>query len=86
MENNANFPEGMRISPRRENAPDFIKGHISIRVDEFTSWLHANQKSDGWVNIDIKKSKKGNLYLQLNTYQKDKSVLSDEIPIIEDSY
>lgn len=54
----------------REGAPDFVKGGISIKVDEFITFLRAHE-SKGWVNLDLKKSKGGNLYLELNTYKKD---------------
>lgn len=63
------FPEGIRVEPPREGAPDFVKGRISIRVDELKPWLDKNINDRGWVNLDLKESKGGALYLALNTYQ-----------------
>lgn len=65
------FADGMIFKRPHENAPDFVKGAISIKVDEFKEFLdkHAN---NGWVNLDLKKSKNDKLYLQLNDYKSRK--------------
>ena len=72
MENEKPFVDGMRFKKPHENAPDFIKGQISIKKDEFISWLTA-QGDDEWINIDLKKSRQGNLYLQKNGWKKSES-------------
>ncbi len=41
------FPKGMILKPKREGAPDFVLGSISIKVDEFVGWAKANEKADG---------------------------------------
>ena len=63
------FVSGMRFS-RRENAPVFVIGQLGIKVDELVTFLKANVNDKGWLNIDIKKSKEGKLYCELNTYEK----------------
>ncbi len=65
----ATFPKGMILKSPHPNAPDFVKGSISIKVDEFTDFLNEHE-NNGWVNIDIKKSKEGKTYLQLNDFKK----------------
>ena len=50
------YPAGLFVSPPRSNAPDFVKGRISIRVAEFLEFLNA--KESEWVRIDIKQSRK----------------------------
>jgi hypothetical protein len=72
------FPKGLIIKPKRETAPDFVKAHLSVKVDEFTAFLKEHQ-DNGWVNIDILKSKEGKTYLALNTFKKEM-----DIPVIED--
>jgi len=67
------FAEGIRFSAPnerlKEKAP-WIKGHISIRRAELEDFMQKYTKEDGWINLDLKKSKeKGTLYLELNTYQ-----------------
>ena len=70
MEKEVKFVKGMIFKKPGENAPDFIKGNISVKVDEFTEFMNENV-SNGWINIDLKKSREGKLYLQLNDYKKE---------------
>ena len=48
------FPTGLFVNPPRSNAPDFVKGRISIRVADFLEYL--NGKDSEWLRIDIKES------------------------------
>ena len=66
------FIDGMRFEAPHENAPDFVKGKISIKIDKLIEFLEANRTPSGWLNVDLKESQKGVLYLELNTYQKGK--------------
>jgi len=66
------FPKGIRFIPRTPQQPDFVKGKISIRVDEFISYL-KDKENNGWVNLDILKSKSDKLYLKLNDFQPQRS-------------
>ena len=63
------FADGMRFNLPRPKAPEYVKGSISIKVDNFINFLQTHAKN-GWVNLDLKESKKGVLYLELNTWQK----------------
>jgi len=63
------FCDGMIFKRPREGAPDFVKGAISVKVDEFKRFLDLHN-SEGWVNLDLKVSKGGKLYLELNTWKK----------------
>jgi hypothetical protein len=70
MENQSKiFVSGMSFKRPREGAPEFVKGQISINVKSFIDWFkqHANGKE--WLNIDLKSSKEGKLYLELNTFK-----------------
>ncbi|MGI9118441.1 MAG: hypothetical protein ACR2IQ_02740 [Minisyncoccia bacterium] len=53
----------------KEKAP-FIKGKISIKVSEAIEFLKKHENLGGYVNLDLKKSQKGTLYLELNQYKK----------------
>lgn len=53
---------------RNDNAPDFIIGKQSIKVDEAVAFLQAKQKN-GWVNLEIKQAKGGNYYMELDTWE-----------------
>jgi hypothetical protein len=59
------------IFKKKENAPDFVIGSLSIKVEEAMTSIQEHAKN-GWVNLDIKKSQKGTYYVEVNEYQKDK--------------
>tara|TARA_R100000935_G_C2839573_1_gene170200 strand:+ start:3819 stop:4088 length:270 start_codon:yes stop_codon:yes gene_type:complete len=61
------FADGFSFK-RREGAPEFVIGRQSIKVDEAVAFLKANVKN-GWVNLDIKQSKKGTYYCELDTWE-----------------
>jgi hypothetical protein len=60
------FADGF-IFKRREGAPEWVVGGISVKVDEAVAFLSQHQKN-GWVNIDVKRSKGGSYYMELDTY------------------
>lgn len=67
-DNKAIFPIGIYFDRPRDNAPDFIKGKISIKVDDAIPFLKTYRSERGYVTLDLKKSRDGKLYLQLNTF------------------
>jgi hypothetical protein len=75
-----NFPAGFIWKKPADNAPDFVKGKISIKVSEFKNWLDENVNND-WVNLDVLKSKEGKIYAKKNDWKpekKDDDVISAE--------
>lgn len=70
------FADGFSFK-RRENAPDFVVGSISVKVDEATTFLKDNAKN-GWVNIDIKTAKSGKPYMELDTWEPQKKEVVTE--------
>ena len=61
------FADGF-IFKRQENAPEFVVGSMSIKVDEAMAFLAQNE-SKGWVNLNVKKSKGGKFYMELDTWK-----------------
>jgi len=61
------FADGFSFK-RNDNAPEFVVGRQSVKVDEAVAFLQQHQKN-GWVNIDIKQSKKGTYYCELDTWE-----------------
>jgi|TARA_R110002073_G_scaffold215365_2_gene375624 hypothetical protein len=61
------FGEGIFFK-QKDNAPSFVMGAVSIKVDEFIVFLKDNVKK-GWVNLDLKESKGGKHYFQLDTWE-----------------
>ena len=62
------FADGFIFKRPREGAPDFVKGALSIKVGEAIAFLQKHN-SGGWVNLDLKNSQGGKLYLQLNDWK-----------------
>ena len=64
------FLDGFIFKRPRETAPDFVKGEMSIKVDEAIAFLQKNAKN-GWINADLLASKDNTkLYFKLNTWEK----------------
>lgn len=68
------FGEGIIFKRPRDGAPSFVKGNISVKVEEFIKFLNTHTKN-GWVNLDLKESQGGKLYLELNTWSKEEKKL-----------
>jgi hypothetical protein len=73
------FAQGIYFNKPRDGAPDFVKGRIDIKSDEAIGFITEHTNEKGYVNLDLKESKAGKLYLELNTFKpvpqdmKDKS-------------
>ena len=74
MPDDKEFPTGLFVSAPRPTAPDFVKGRISIRTQDFLEYL--SEKDSEWVRIDVKESRSkdedGNpkWYAQVDTWVK----------------
>ena len=75
------FVDGLFVNNPRENAPDFVKGSLSIQVDKFIPYLKSKANAKGYVNIDLLESKEGNLYPKLNEWKPNTSNLEKPEPI-----
>lgn len=74
------FVDGLIIKKPGDRAPDFIKCNISIKRKDLGNWLRG--KDDEWINVDVKESKNGKWYAEVNTWKPDnaKAPLNDDIP------
>jgi hypothetical protein len=72
------FADGF-IFKRRDNAPDFVIGNLSIKVDEAITFLKKYEKK-GWVNMGIKRGRSGNPYIELDTYEAKQSATPPPAP------
>ncbi len=62
------FVDGMIVKAPHENAPDFVICNLSLKGKELVDFLRTHHK-DGWVNVQVKRSKGGKLYAELDTWQ-----------------
>lgn len=84
MEQEKKFADGFSFK-RNESAPDFVVGRLSMKVEEAIAFMKENQKN-GWINLDVKKARTGNFYLELDTYvPKDKESFSESKSTINKS-
>ena len=79
----ANFVKGMYFEKPKPPTPEFIKGKISIKVAELVPYLQENENGGGYVNIDLKKSKAGKYYFQLNDWKPSDSPSSPKTAVEE---
>lgn len=71
------FAEGIYFDKPHEKSPDFVKGKISLQKDKLIDFVtkHANEK--GYVNLDVKESREGKVYIELNTWKPEESKKPD---------
>lgn len=54
-----------------EKAPEFVKGKVSIKVEEAIEFLKEHKNEAGYVNLDLLTSKENKPYFKLNNWKKD---------------
>ena len=62
------FIDGLMVRDPRNNAPDFILGHLRIKVDELIPFLQKHAKN-GWINVDLCRGRSGKPYASLDTWE-----------------
>lgn len=65
---NKMFPDGLNFKRPSPNVPEFVKGKLGLNVKRLLVWLNENKLEAEWLNFDLLKSREGNLYFKLNTY------------------
>ena len=66
------FADGIIFKKPSPNAPDFVIGKLSFKVEEAIQFLQSSE-DNGWVNCDIKVSKAGKAYVSLDTWKANSS-------------
>ena len=61
------FADGFSFK-RRDNAPEWVVGNLSIKADEAIAFIKNNTKN-GWVNLNINQSQSGKAYVELDTFE-----------------
>jgi hypothetical protein len=71
------LPKGIRMFNKHSNAPDFVVGTLVITPNELVTWLKeqpellSDYNGAKQIRLQVKKSKDGNLYCDVDTYKKD---------------
>lgn len=63
------FIGGLIVKAPNDRAPDYVKARISIKREELIAWLQTEQGD--WINADIKVSKGGKWYAQVDDWKPD---------------
>lgn len=63
------YIDGIFVKDPHEKAPDFVLGRIAINREKAIKSLQ--EMDDEWINIDVLKSRDGNVYGKLDTYKKE---------------
>jgi len=75
MENE--FIEGLICKKPHEKAPEFVIAKLSIKREALIEWLQG--KEGEWINADIKLSKKGSYYAQVDNWKPTKEKKDETI-------
>jgi hypothetical protein len=81
MSDEKDFVDGMIIKKPNDNAPEWVKAKMSIKLDDFKGWIGNFVKAnpnDEWINIDIKESQKGTLYAERDTWKPEKKAAAPQ--------
>lgn len=72
------FADGF-IFKRSDNAPDWVVGKLSVKVEDAIAFLKSNAKN-GWVNLNINSAKSGKYYMEVDTWEKSKPEVQEWTP------
>lgn len=61
------FVPGLFFKPPHQNAPDYVRCAVAIDRKKLGNWLRG--KEDDWVNLDVKVSRDGKWYAQVNNWK-----------------
>ena len=78
MSDQMEFIDGLFAKAPHPNAPDFVKAKISIKREELINWL--NNRSDEWVNIDVKEGRTGKWYASVDNWKHDPAMAGNSQP------
>lgn len=63
------FVDGINVQFPSDKAPEYILLKMGFNSAKFFRWCQDHQDDKGWVNITIKKSTKGTIYGELDTWK-----------------
>ena len=73
------FIPGLSAKAPHLNAPDFVKASLSIKVKDLGNFLREKNKAgEEWVNAQVKESKGGKFYVELDEWKPSGSRASDD--------
>jgi hypothetical protein len=73
------FAKGLYAKAKHEKAPAFVKGSLSIKVEDFITFLKENENESGYVTLDLLENKSDPMKWNavLNQFKPENGVKSD---------
>ena len=75
------YLNGLWVEKPHEKAPDFVKAKMSINVEKMLETLKSSKEK--YINLQLKESKDGRLYAEIDEWKPDKNEKKPE-PITEE--
>jgi hypothetical protein len=66
------FAEGFSFRKPNPEAPEYVVGRLSLKVDDAIDFVNKHKNANGWINLSIMIGRSGNPYLELDTYEPKK--------------
>ena len=65
------FADGFYFKEPHKNAPEFVKGSLSIKLEDAIPFLTKYRVEGEWLNLSIKESKAGKIYIAVDDWKAD---------------
>lgn len=70
MSNDTEFVNGLIVKAPHENAPEYVKGKLSIKNAELIEFLKARlDRGEEWTNVELKVSQGGKWYPAVDNWK-----------------
>ena len=66
------FADGFSFRKPTGDAPEYVVGRLSLKVDDAIDFINKHKNANGWVNLSIMVGRSGNPYVELDTYEPKK--------------
>lgn len=76
--------DGMFFKEKHQNAPEFVIGGLSIKVDQFAKFV-KDHKDGEYLNFQVLKSKQGKPYIVLDTWKPNRDQAPADNHVYDDS-
>ena len=76
------FAKGLYAKAKNEKAPAFVKGSLSIKVEDFITFLNQHKNDSGYVNLDLLENKTdpSKWNATINDYKPDATKNKEDYP------
>jgi len=72
------FADGFRFE-RKEGAPEYVVGRLSLKIDEAVAFINKHANANGWINLSVMIGRSGNPYVELDTYEPKQNAEPQEV-------